>query len=295
MTIFKQNPACYAIIVIFIGAVSLAAVLIVRGMRYSGFAARTQVGDFKIGTPAPFIPGEELTHPYHVVPPSRFYVYVWQPGLPVPCVYEECGDGGEVVATLRGWLWGTDFDEFISEHYHLPRLKSLVLVADRDSMIVGIYPDAQVSDIPRILKKHPELADFGLLAGVRRLGALEVGEPLPFTLTGKTRENPNFLFLIVHETIEEYPYCPYYECGTKINLIGMLGGSFHSFDHDSPEIIKQLGLSSHQVARGEITAVIIADADARIASIHPNKDMRDVFTILKQHPELVDMQKIYRE
>ncbi|MFY9462840.1 MAG: hypothetical protein WAP52_01500, partial [Candidatus Sungiibacteriota bacterium] len=129
---------------------------------------------------------------------------------------------------------------------------------------------------------------------VRRLGAIEVGAPLPFVPTGGTRENPKFYFLIIHETIKELPYCPYYECGAYIGFIDMLGGSFHSFDHDDPEIIKQLGLSPSHVARGEVTAVIIADADARIVSIHPNKDMRDVFTILSQHPELADVAALYK-
>lgn len=293
MITFVRNSLCSPAIKVFICAGLLVAVLMIWGNRYSALASRTHVGDFEIGTLTPFVPGEELAHPYRVIPASLFYVYAWQSGLPT-CVYEECGDGGAMVATLRGWLLGTDLDEFVLEHYHLPPLKSLVIIADRNSMIAGIYPDARISDVPGILKKHPYLANFSLLAGIRRLGALEVGAPLPFMPTGKTRENPKFYFLIVHETVKEFPYCPYYECGAQIDLINSLGGSFHSFDHQSPEIIKQLGLSPDKVARGETTAVVLADADARVVAIHPDKDMRDIFTIISQHPELADVKGLYR-
>lgn len=293
MTIPKQSSLRPPVIMIFICAVVLLMALVIRGAQYPAFASWTRVGDFTIGTSAPFVPGEKLAHPHRTVPASRFYVYAWQPGLPT-CVYEECGDGGAIVATLRGWLWGADFDDFARERYHLPPLTSLIIVADRDSIITGIYPDARISDIPRILKKHPKLADFGILTGIHRLGALEVGAPLPFMPIDGTRKNPKFYFLIVHETVKEFPYCPYYECGTHIDLINRLGGSFHSFDHESPEIINQLGLSPDRVARGEATVVVMADAEARIVAIHPDKDMRDTLTILSQHPELTDVEALTR-
>lgn len=268
----------------------------------ASFISRTKVGDFKIGDTAPFIPGEELAHPYDVVPPSRFYVYLWQPGIRnAQCVYDECGRGGEMVATMRGWLWGSGFDEYGMRHYHLPSsVTSLVLVADANSAIVGIYPNATLTDVEKILKKHPDLADFGMLEGVRRLGPIEVGAPLPFRptdmfedVTAEEKENPKFYVYVVHETISSEDYCPYYECGGYIDMIYATGGAFDAFDHDNPEIIKKLGLSPHQVARGEITLIVVADADGAVVSIHPNKDMRDILTILNQHPDLADMRKIY--
>lgn len=262
----------------------------------------SKIGDFKIGSPAPYKPGDEIAHPYGVVPPSRFYVYLWQPGIRnAQCMYDECGRGGEMVATLRGWLWGSGLDELDTEYYHLPHsVTSLVLVADANSVIVGIYPNAMLFDLERILKKHSDLANLGMLKGIRQLGPIAVGAPLPFKptnmfadITAENQRRPKFYVYVVHETINSERYCPYYECGGYIDVVYQAGGAFDAFDHDDPESIKKFGLSPHQVARGEVTLVVVADADGTIVSIHPNKDMRDLVTILSQHPDLTDMEKIY--
>ena len=149
------------------------------------------------------------------------------------------------------------------------------------------------------MKKHPDLADFGMLKGIRELGEVKVGGTLPFKPTHMFEDSknvpeqvPRFYIYVVHET-GAGTYCPYYECGVYIDTVYIAGGAFDAFDHDDPEIIKKLGLSPHQVARGEVTAVIVADADGTVLAIHPNKDMRDIMTILSQHPALADLSKFY--
>lgn len=191
------------------------------------FREVSNIGDFKIGEPAPYRPGERISHSYGIVPPSKFYVYAWEPGLSSQCVYEECGSGGEMVATLRGWLWGVDLSDTPREWYHFPSsLKSLIIIADTDSIIVGIYPNARLSDLEKILKKHPDLADFGMMKGIRELGGLRVGAPLPFKQThmfegveGVPQQKPEFYVYVVHETINSERYCPYYECGAYIDAV----------------------------------------------------------------------------
>lgn len=286
-----------------IGGIILVALfsLVFVGLSRLLPASEAHIGDFKLGDRAPYIPGDELHHPYKIIPPSRFYVYIWQPGfLSAQCVYEECGSGGEIVATMRGWLWGTGFER---EWFHLPTsVASIIIVADANSITVGIYPNARLSDLEKILKKHPDLADFGMLKGIRELGGLRVGAPLPFKPThmfegnaSVPQQTPGFYVYVVHETINSERYCPYYECGAYIDAVYILGGAFDAFDHDNPDIIKKLGLSPNQVARGEITLVVVADADGTVLSIHPNKDMRDIITILAQHPDLADMKKLRPE
>ena len=260
--------------------------------------SKNKAGSFRVGALAPYMPGDTLHHPYGIVPPSRFYIYVWQNGFrSAQCVYDECGKGGAVVAALRGWLWGTGFER---EWFQFSdAVSSVVLVADQRSHIVGIYPNATMFDVERILKKHPDLADLGRLEGVEQLGLISVGKPLPFTPDHifadieQSSPVPRFYVYIVHETIHDTRYCPYYECGAYIDWIYHAGGAFNAIDHNDPEIITQLGLSPQQVARGEVTLVVIADANGTILSIHPNKDMRDIPYILMQHPDLADLSALF--
>lgn len=297
----KRLPRIAPLVVV---AVFFAMVIV---HSFAGPFSVSAMGDFRIGKSGPDKPGDELFHPYGLVPPSKFYIYVRQPGIPyAQCVYEECGRGGEMVATLRGWLWGSGLDGdsdskiWLADHQLPSSLTSLVIVADANASIVGIYPNADMSDVEKILKKHPDLADFGMLKGIRQIGEVMVGGPLPFKPThmfedskNVPQQTPKFYVYVVHET-GAGSYCPYYECGAYIDAVYQAGGAFDAFDHDNPDIIKKLGLSPSQVARGEITAVIVADADGIITSIHPNKDMRDIFTILNQHPDLADTTKMYR-
>lgn len=298
----RVRPRARSIVVLLLVFVAVASTGIAWNVGNRAYRAVSRLGGFEIGGAAPDIPGDNMAHPYGVVPPARFYVYLRHPDVRnAQCVYDECGRGGEIVATLRGWLHGSGLDDFNRAQLRLPRAtKSFMLVADANAVTVGIYPNTDMADLPNILRKHPDLADFGMLEGVRQLGPLAVGAPLPFKptnmftdVTAETQKKPEFYVYVVHETVHSGEYCPYYECGAYIDMVYQAGGAFDAFDHDDPEIIKKFGLSPHQVARGEVTLVVVADADGKIVSIHPNKDMRDIMTILTQHPELADVRKLY--
>lgn len=286
-----------AFVLVVLGA-SLFAVTI----RNAALVSKNTLGDFRIGGVAPDTPGENMAHPYSVVPPARFYVYLRHPDVRnAQCVYDECGRGGEIVATLRGWLHGSSLDDFNRAQLRLPpATKSFILIANADTVIVGIYPNADISDLPDILRKHPDLADFGMLKGVRQLGPIAVGAPLPFKPTHMFEGaedmpdlTPRFYVYVVHETANSGGLCPYYECGTYVDAVYLTGGAFDAFDSGDGEILKKLGLSPSQVARREVTLVVVTDADGTVLSIHPNKDMRDIMTILTQHPDLADMRKLF--
>lgn len=46
------------------------------------------------------------------------------------------------------------------------RVQSLVLVAQEDGALVGIYPNRGLKDVLPILRLHPDLADFSLLKDI---------------------------------------------------------------------------------------------------------------------------------
>lgn len=253
-----------------------------------------EIGEFKIGDDAPFKPGEVIQHGYRKIPPSKFYVYIWSPSIEHGCVYEECGRNGAMVASLRGWFEGigTTYEELVPLVDSL-KVKSLVLVADAKSTVVGVYQNKDIPDVLNILAHHKDLADFSMLEGIKELGDLKLGFPLPFDPTIYAREqfqkeirNPNYYLVVIHETISDEQYCPYLECGIFLETIFDQSGWFIDFDHKNSEIIEKLGLNSGQVARGEVTLIVLADKNKKIVSIHPNKDMRDIYTVLAQHPDL---------
>ena len=124
----------------------------------------TEYGPLKLGETAPFKPGDQTSYPYRTIQQSRFYVYVVQKGLPTDCVFEECGMSGVLVDCMGGWLSGDEQAE-TAERFGLDIEKvragksSMVVVADKDSKIVGMYPNRTTHNLPTILQKHPELSD----------------------------------------------------------------------------------------------------------------------------------------
>jgi hypothetical protein len=120
-------------------------------------------GPLRIGDRDPFGPGEPTAHPYRRVPVSRFYVFVVAKGVPTMCVFEECGeDGGTLVQQLGGWITGDEQAESIAmvgltEAGVRSGKESIVVVADTNVRIVGIYPNAAAHDLRSLLRQHPGL------------------------------------------------------------------------------------------------------------------------------------------
>lgn len=73
-----------------------------------------------------------------------------------------------------------------------------------------------------------------------------------------------------------------------------LGGWFFSNDEESQEMAKLFGLDQEKVLRGESSLVVLTDSKGVIVALHPGKTLADTFTILSQHPELVDIRKLFR-
>ncbi|MGK5093938.1 hypothetical protein WDW89_18235 [Deltaproteobacteria bacterium TL4] len=123
-----------------------------------------EFGSLKLGLPAPEKPGDSTSYPYKNIPPSGFYIYVVQESLSIDCVYGDCGHHGEIVECLGGWLSGNSTTQAeIAWIYGLNEgnATSIIVVADQDSKIVGIYPNYTMQNLPEILKRHVDLIDFG--------------------------------------------------------------------------------------------------------------------------------------
>lgn len=94
--------------------------------------------------------------PTRYIPNSRFYITVVQKDL--WCVFEYCSPEGIKIKSLGGWLQGENTDQpTIWSEYGLetnPSVESVIVVADKNNKLVGIYPNKKIDDIPAILKVH---------------------------------------------------------------------------------------------------------------------------------------------
>lgn len=118
-----------------------------------------QFGSLQIGSRAPFGPGDPTAYPYKTVPKSAFYLFVVAKGLPTMCIYEECSEHGLMVKRLGGWITGDAQAESaamvgLTEIGVQAGTESIVVLANRRSIIIGIYPGSQPSDVKRILQEN---------------------------------------------------------------------------------------------------------------------------------------------
>lgn len=93
---------------------------------------------------------------------SKFYVYVVQKGIDW-CVVGNCGMSGALVDCMGGWFAG-EATSLSAEEYGLTKDevgagKSMVVVANKDQKIIGIYPNYTIQQVPYILKNHRDLSD----------------------------------------------------------------------------------------------------------------------------------------
>lgn len=72
-----------------------------------------------------------------------------------------------------------------------------------------------------------------------------------------------------------------------------LGGWFLANDNDNIKMIELFGLNPQEVLSGKTSLVVLTDTQGKIIALHPGKTLSDSITILSQHPELVDIKKLY--
>jgi len=285
----------------------------------------------KIGKEMPFGPGGWTFAPYMEIPASqKFYVSIIQDEL--WCSGGDCGIDGSLIETMGGWLQVANTAQPTDKEFfglYLPEnqyIKSLVVVGDKEGKIVGLYPNKGFEDILAILKNHPDLANFDLLPGVSEFRKLKVGMLAPLK---PSEEIGHLSDTLVKHSITHIPKDKkFYLYGLqkrKYDMVGMyekyeneydcflggcrypepdpphdflfdeidhLGGWFIVNDEDNTVMIELFGLDPKDVLSGKSSLVVLTDADGIIVALHPNKTLSDTFTILSQHLELIDIEKL---
>ncbi|GEM_PF-2558120 len=276
--------------------------------------------------------------PYYAIPPAKFYVTVVDHDI--WCSNEDCSLDGALIQTMGGWLQaektsgGSEIREQIG--LDLPEnkeIKTLVIISDGNNKIAGIYANRGLSDVLPILRLHPDLADFAMLAGVQEFGALKVGQPAPlqpgntlkrfgdkperYSITHIPAGKKFYLFSVQRRKYDTFggkgPYrdekpqeneyvcylsgCRYPEPDPPHDFlfadVENLRGWFFSNDQDNSALPALFGISQEAVLGGKSSLVVLTDGAGIIRAIHPQKTMSDALTILQQHPDLADVKALY--
>lgn len=289
------------IIVAIIATVLLAVffiVLVGKGSRTRGGV--TTFGLFKVGNVLPFRPGDGTgwAYPYDKIPSSRFYVYIAEEKF--WCVYESCGLNGSLIRTMGGYLEGRPLEqpdvasEFgFDDDAIWKKYQSILIVGDQNAKIVGIYPNSDMDDVLTILRFYPQLADFSSLEGVKEFGTLKVGDAAPLKPgDAEIPKGKKFYVYAFQQDLIEKGYCIFTAClqPGEVDYIQKLGGWYSS--DGKFQTAKAFGLDPDKLSRGEVSLVVVTDKEGRIVAIHSGKTIRDILSILRQHPELADLSRL---
>lgn len=124
-----------------------------------------------LGLPAAEAMGDStgLPYPNDRIPESAFYVYAR--GDEDYCIGPGCGIGGYFIECLDGWISGSRQAESIPDEYGLSidavykGKERVITIADKNAIIVGIYPGARIRSLPYIMRKHRDLISSDTFKG----------------------------------------------------------------------------------------------------------------------------------
>lgn len=77
--------------------------------------------------------------------------------------------------------------------------------------------------------------------------------------------------------------------------IDEFGGWFLANDNDNIKMIDLFGLNPEDVLSGKSSIVVLTDSKGVIMALHPNKTISDAITILSQHPDIINIKRLYGE
>lgn len=148
--------------IIVLGAVIIVALFFVYFYFFSIRSVKS-FGPLKLGDQTPLKVGDVTEYPYRYILESKFYIYAVQKDANY-CALEGCGMSGVLVDCMEGWL-SADAITARADEYGLKEedieagKSSIIIIADEDQKIVGIYPNYIIQNIPYILKNHRNLSD----------------------------------------------------------------------------------------------------------------------------------------
>lgn len=314
---------------IFITIISVIAFLVIKDYRklpegsirqFNRQVEPLKLGLLKTGEDIPLKPNLERPEtPKNVFIASKFYVNIAEPNL--GCFSKYCNLEAALINTMGGWLEAENTGVTIDEIFGLDleenkNIKSVVIIGDRNGKIVGIYPNKRLKDVISILKFYPELADFNLLNGVNKFGLLKIGDMSPFkpgdsidylseklekfSLSQIPKDKKFYLYsLQKNDSSGDSYFCDIAGCkylgfaDGAFDLIKDLQGWFLTNDNNNPKMIELFGLDSQEVISGASSLVVLTDSRGVIVSIHPNKTISDTLSILSQHSDLVNIQRLF--
>lgn len=281
-----------------------------------------EFGPLKLGALLPWGPGDRTIYapPDHIIPASTFYIFIAQRDL--WCISDGCGLDAAQVETMGGFLEVRDIEmpgekgaEFgFDDNRIRKKYDSVTIIGDQNAKMVGIYPNQDIHDLIPLLKQHPDVINFDLLQGVDEFGPLKVGAPAPLKPgdpTGYQRVKPTsfpypyipankkFYVFSIQQDLLGAGYCAFWECKTRKynhynyteNYVEELGGWFSS--DGTPETARKFGLDPARIATGEASLVVVTDSADTIVAIHPGKTIKDILSILRQHPKIADVEQLF--
>lgn len=124
------------------------------------FESVKEFGPFKMGSKSPYAEGNGATYDGKLIPKSNFYIYAIRRGMDM-CEFEDCSlSEGRVVRCMGGWLSSLGYHSSanlgdVDGKALKQGMASLVVLADKNSNVIGIYPNHAESDILEILGRQP--------------------------------------------------------------------------------------------------------------------------------------------
>lgn len=122
-------------------------------------------GPFKLGDQAPIVSENVVEYEDLYDLKYKFYIYAMEKNMSY-CALGDCGMSGVLVDCMEGWLSGDGIsgdggasDYGLKEEDVADGKSSMIIVADKNKTIVGIYPNYRIRNIPYILKNHTDLSD----------------------------------------------------------------------------------------------------------------------------------------
>lgn len=125
-----------------------------------------------------------------------------------------------------------------------------------------------------------------------KFGLFELGKELPFnyrpgdkSVWAPPDEKIPLSKFFVYIAKENF-WCIWESCGLEGEKIKLFGGYLAGFTLNQPVFAEDFGFDDKRIRGRYASVIIIGDQNAKIVGIYPNKDIDDLFAVIKFHPDL---------
>lgn len=122
-------------------------------------------GNFILGEKVPVVSENVVEYSMLYNLEYKFYIYAMEKNMGY-CALGDCGMSGFLIQCMGGWLSSENIngdggatDYGLEEEDVSAGKSSIIIIANKDKKIVGIYPNYKIQNIPYILKNHTNLSD----------------------------------------------------------------------------------------------------------------------------------------